>query len=81
MKKKTKAARTYSLCEAVADISYIAGKEKYYSGNARADIATFIEWAQTLRIDTGSKYCPRCGWDSTIIFYTPVIKENERKFK
>lgn len=36
----------YSLCEAVADIAFIAGEEKYYSGNARQDIADFIEWAK-----------------------------------
>ena len=36
----------YSLCEAVADISFIAGDKKYYSGDSRADIASFIEWAQ-----------------------------------
>lgn len=38
--------KTYSLCEAVADISYIAGNKKYYSGDSRSDIAKFIEWAK-----------------------------------
>lgn len=35
-----------SLCEAVADIAYLAGKEKYYTGDSRADMANFIEWAK-----------------------------------
>jgi hypothetical protein len=38
--------KTYSLCEAVADISYEAGLKKYYSGDMRADPATFIQWAK-----------------------------------
>lgn len=38
--------QVYSLCEAVADISFLAGEEKYYSGNARQDMADFIEWAK-----------------------------------
>ena len=38
--------KTYSLCEAVSDISFIAGQQGYYSGNSRSDIAKFIEWAQ-----------------------------------
>lgn len=36
----------YSLCEAVSDIAYIAGENKYYSGNERQDRADFIEWAK-----------------------------------
>lgn len=38
--------KNYSLCEAVADISFIAGEQKYYSGDSRKDISDFIEWAQ-----------------------------------
>ncbi len=34
------------LLEAVADIAYIAGAEKYTSGNSRADISDFILWAK-----------------------------------
>lgn len=37
---------TYSLCEAVADISQIATGMNYYSGNSRQDIADFISWAK-----------------------------------
>lgn len=38
--------KTYKLCEALADIAYMAGQKKYYSGNSRADIADFISWAE-----------------------------------
>lgn len=36
----------YALCEAVADIAFIAGQKGYYSGNSRADISQFIHWAE-----------------------------------
>lgn len=31
--------------EIVADISYIAGETKYFSGNSREDVSNFILWA------------------------------------
>jgi hypothetical protein len=34
------------LLETVADISYIAGYEKHYSGNSRFDISEYIYWAK-----------------------------------
>ena len=34
------------LLEALADISYIAGTEKFYGGDSREDIANFIDWAK-----------------------------------
>ena len=48
------------LLETVADISYLAGQKRYYSGNSREDIATFIWWAkefETFHRDT--------NWDKT----------------
>ncbi|MBI2270450.1 MAG: hypothetical protein HYU69_08865 [Bacteroidetes bacterium] len=33
------------LLETVADIAYIAGQMKFYSGDSRADISNFIYWA------------------------------------
>jgi hypothetical protein len=36
----------YNLLEALADIAYIAGNLKYYGGDSRGDIATFIELAK-----------------------------------
>jgi len=34
------------LLQTVADISYIAGTKKHYSGNSRFDIAEYIYWAK-----------------------------------
>ena len=42
----TNKEKVFSLCEAVADIAYIAGEREYYSGNSRQDIHDFIHWAQ-----------------------------------
>lgn len=36
----------YSLCEAVADIAFIAGLHKYYGGDSREDVSNFILWAR-----------------------------------
>lgn len=38
--------KVYSLCEAIADISFIAAKENYESKDSRVKFAQFIEWAQ-----------------------------------
>ena len=39
-------SKTYSLCEAVADIAFIASKENYKTADSRKIISQFIEWAQ-----------------------------------
>lgn len=36
---------TFRLCEVVADIAYIAGALKFYSGDSREDIERMITWA------------------------------------
>ena len=38
-------SKIYSLCEAVADISYIAARENYRTNDSREMISQFIEWA------------------------------------
>jgi hypothetical protein len=38
--------KVYSLCEAVADISFIAAEEKYRRDDSREMIGQFIEWAK-----------------------------------
>ncbi len=38
--------KVYSLCEAVADIAYIAGEKNYTSSNSRKKIEDFIIWAK-----------------------------------
>lgn len=41
-----KADKIYSLCEAVADITYIAAEKNYKTGNSRVMISQCIEWAK-----------------------------------
>ena len=38
--------KIYSLCEAVADIAFIATKENYETKDSRKKFAQFIEWAK-----------------------------------
>jgi hypothetical protein len=38
--------KTSLLLETVADIAYLAGTEKYYSGDSRGDMSDFISWAK-----------------------------------
>ena len=38
--------KTRNLLETLADIAYIAGTQKYFSGDSRTDIKEFIWWAQ-----------------------------------
>lgn len=39
-------AKVYSLCEAVADIAFIAAEENYQTEDSREKFAQFIEWAE-----------------------------------
>ena len=41
-----KKEKVYSLCEAVADITYIAAKENYETDDSREMISQFIHWAK-----------------------------------
>jgi hypothetical protein len=41
-----KKAKVYSLCEAVADIAFIAAEENYKTEDSREMISQFIEWAK-----------------------------------
>ncbi len=38
--------KVYSLCEAVADIAFIAAEENYETKDSRDKFAQFIEWAK-----------------------------------
>ena len=42
--------KIYSLCEAVADIAYIAAKEDYETEDIREKFAQFIEWAKEFEL-------------------------------
>ena len=37
---------TFRLCEAVADIAFLAGENRFYTGDSRADMRMFISWAE-----------------------------------
>ena len=39
--------QAYSLCQAVADIAFIAAKENYQTKDSREKFAQFIEWAKS----------------------------------
>ncbi len=39
-------AKIYSMCEAVADIAFIAAKENYETHDSREKYSQFIEWAK-----------------------------------
>ena len=38
--------KTYSLCEAVADIAYLAGRNGFRTDDSREGISLFIQWAE-----------------------------------
>jgi hypothetical protein len=48
----------YKLLETVADISFIAGQKKFYTGDSRADISNFIYWAKEFE-----KQNSKTDWD------------------
>ncbi|MEP6805996.1 MAG: DUF6805 domain-containing protein, partial [Flavobacterium sp.] len=50
-----KNAKIHSLCEAVADITYIAAEKKYRTDDSRAMIGQFIEWAEDFEISINGK--------------------------
>ncbi len=58
------------LLEAVADIAYYAGYKRYYSGNSRADIFTFIWWAKEFE-----KLHDHTDWDEKEKDYMISIEE------
>lgn len=68
------------LLESVADIAYIAGNSRYYSGNSREDISEFIYWAEEFE-----KKHKHTDWDredylTEIINYTESKLKEARKF-
>jgi hypothetical protein len=42
--------QVYSICEAVADIAFIAAKENYETKDSREKFAQFIEWAKEFEL-------------------------------
>lgn len=55
--------QVYSLCEAVADIAFIAAKENYETNDSREKFAQFIEWSKEFEllhknVDWGVNFLP-----------------------
>jgi hypothetical protein len=42
--------KIYSLCEAVAEIAFIAAQENYETNDSREKICQFIEWAKEFEL-------------------------------
>ena len=68
------------LLESVADISYIAGNSRYYSGNSREDISEFIYWANEFE-----KKHKHTDWEyedymTEIINYTDTKLKEARRY-
>ncbi len=56
------------LYETIADISYLAGQNKYFSGDSREDIFNIINWAKEFE-----KVNLRIDWDTND--YILIIEE------
>lgn len=66
-------AKIYSLCEAVADIAYIAAKENYRTENSREMMSLFIQWAKEFeylhrKVEWG--ITPRLDYIDSIYYFT-----------
>ena len=71
--------KVYSLCEAVADISFIAAKENYETEDSREKFAQFIEWAMEFEylhreVEWGENFLPEYI-DS--IYHFAIFKINQ----
>lgn len=67
--------KNMKMIETVADIAYIAGYHKYYSGNSRLDISEYIQWAVEFE-----KINQKTDWDEAD--YMLLVEEfTENKIK
>jgi hypothetical protein len=49
--------KKYKLLETIADIAYLAGERKFYSGDSRADVSEFIRWAGEFeKVNSGTNW-------------------------
>ena len=72
--------KIYSLCEAVADIAFIAAKENYKTEDSREKFARFIEWAKEFEylhrnVEWGVNFLPE--YIDSIKYFT-MFKINQR---
>ena len=61
------------LLETIADISFIAGENKFFSGDSRADIFSFILWANEFEKENS-----KTNW-SEVDYRISIEKFTERK--
>ena len=71
--------KVYSLCEAVADIAFIAAKENYQTEDSREKFSQFIEWAKEFeyihrKVEWGVNFLPEYI-DS--IYHFTIFKINQ----
>ena len=69
---QTIAMKDQKLLETLADISYLAGENNFFSGNSRSDVSCFILWAIEFE-----KANSKTDWDE--IDYILSIEEFTRK--
>ena len=60
--------KNYKLLETIADISFIAGENKFFTGDSRADVSEFIIWANEFE-----KKNSKTNWDD--VDYLLAIEE------
>ena len=60
----------YQLCEVVADIAFIAGAQKYHSGDSREDCRNFILWAQEFEAINAAT-----EWDTGVADYIADVQK------
>jgi hypothetical protein len=60
----------YKLLETIADIAFYAGQKNFYSGDSRADILEFINWAKEFE-----NFHRFTDWDEHSIDYIWAIEE------
>jgi len=61
------------LLQTVADISYIAGYNKHYSGNSRLDISEYIIWAREFE-----QIHRKTDWDNDDYMLTIELCANQK---
>lgn len=62
--------KNQKLTETVADISFIAGEMKYFSGNSREDVSNFILWANQFQKENSNTNWHEVDYRLTIEKFT-----------
>lgn len=60
------------ILETIADIAYIAGENKFFSGNSRLDISEYIRWAQDFENINSSTNWNEYDYISSIAEFTMI---------